>query len=142
MRFSPSIVAWTVATMLCASPAVTHAAGAKPDSSARDTTSAHGTIEQLLHDRAEFAPVEPNPARGHTELRYSIAKPGAVDLAIYDITGRRVRTLLHGPRHAGRDTVIWDGRGDTGLRMPNGVYFARLAAPGTLPRVQRIALMR
>jgi flagellar hook assembly protein FlgD len=65
-----------------------------------------------------------------------------VDLAIYDLTGRRVRTVLHGIRAAGPGSVTWDGRDEAGLRLANGLYFARLAAPGALPRVQKITLTR
>ena len=73
------------------------------------------------------APV-PNPFSGKTVLCYSLAKSGPVSLAIYGITGQRVRTLVQGVRPAGTSEVAWDGRDDFGKVVGAGVYFARFAA--------------
>jgi flagellar hook assembly protein FlgD len=76
-------------------------------------------------------------------LHYTLARPGAVDLAIVDLQGRRVRTLVHSERPAGASSVKWDGRDAFGVNVANGLYFARLVAPGErAPRVQKITLAR
>lgn len=93
--------------------------------------------------RTELARPFPNPAPGRTELRYTLARSGWVDLAIVDLQGRRVRTLLHAERPAGAASVRWDGRDASGVKVANGLYFARLAAPGErTPRVEKITLSR
>jgi hypothetical protein len=53
-----------------------------------------------------------------------------VHLAVYDVNGRRVRTLVDGPMVPGSFEVVWDGRSDGGAATAAGVYFVRLLTPG------------
>jgi len=73
----------------------------------------------------------PNPGPA-TMLRFELPARGLVDLSIYDMQGRRVRTLWHGTREAGRHELRWDGRGSDGAASPTGVYFCRLTAGGVV----------
>ena len=68
--------------------------------------------------------------RGAVTLR--LALPAAVDakLELFDLTGRRVRTLAAGTMTAGEHRVSWDRRDDRGVPVESGVYFARLWTPG------------
>jgi putative hemolysin len=69
----------------------------------------------------------PNPFNPSTVIRYAIPRPGAVNLSIYDVSGRRVRVLVDSPFQGGGDhSVEWDGRDDSGNAMASGVYFSRL----------------
>ncbi len=68
----------------------------------------------------------PNPGRASTTLRFELPEAERVSLAIYDIGGRRIRTLVDGLRQAGRHDVLWDGRTDAGEPSRVGVYFYRL----------------
>jgi hypothetical protein len=78
-----------------------------------------------------LGPNAPNPFTSVTTLHYAIAEAGRVSLVIYDLAGRRVRTLLDRAEPAGaRSQVTWDGRDARGRRAPGGVYLARLSAPG------------
>jgi hypothetical protein len=72
----------------------------------------------------------PNPFGADTRIRFALPEPGRVSLSVYDVTGRRVRTLVDGPRPAGRHDVTWDGRTDSGERVSSGVYFYRLSSGG------------
>ncbi len=72
----------------------------------------------------------PNPFGPTTHISFSIDRPGRVVLRIYDVAGRRVRTLIDGPREAKRHVVAWDGRNDKGKPVAAGVYFYKLEAPG------------
>ncbi|MEQ1834027.1 MAG: putative Ig domain-containing protein, partial [Candidatus Eisenbacteria bacterium] len=72
----------------------------------------------------------PNPARGATQLAFALAKPGAAELAIYSVDGRRVRTLAHGARDAGAYHLTWKGEDEGGRTQAPGVYWARLQADG------------
>ncbi len=65
--------------------------------------------------------VQPNPARSTAVIRYGLARPGHVDLALFDVTGRRVRTLVRGQQGQGRYAVSL-GSGT----MSQGTYFCRL----------------
>jgi hypothetical protein len=68
----------------------------------------------------------PNPFRGSTTIRLHNPVPGSrAALGIYDVTGRRVRTLMGGGEAAGFLEATWDGRDDGGHPLPSGVYLAR-----------------
>jgi hypothetical protein len=72
----------------------------------------------------------PNPARGSARLRYDVPEPGgALELSVYDVTGRRVRALWNGSQAAGSHVVWWDGRDDQGHALPAGIYLVRMRAP-------------
>ncbi|MCB9463852.1 MAG: hypothetical protein H6682_09230 [Candidatus Eisenbacteria bacterium] len=75
-------------------------------------------------------PGMPNPFHPRTTLRYSLGSPGPVDLAIFDVSGRRVRTLASGELSAGAHEVAWDGTDESGRRVASGTYWARLEAAG------------
>jgi hypothetical protein len=69
-----------------------------------------------------------NPVRESTRLAFTLPRAGAIELALHDAAGRRIRTLAAGPHAAGRHVVAWDVLDAAGRRVPAGVYFARLAA--------------
>lgn len=73
--------------------------------------------------------VRPNPFTTTTRLACAAKTDRPVDAALFDVTGRRVRTLqLHRPS-GGLHEVVWDGRDDRGRSVPSGVYILRVAAP-------------
>jgi hypothetical protein len=75
------------------------------------------------------APV-PSPMRDATRVRYTLAEPAAVSLALFDLTGRRVRTLASGPQSAGGHFVAL-AREDGGEgRLAPGLYWIRLVVAG------------
>jgi len=67
----------------------------------------------------------PNPFNPSTVVPFELAAAGHVNLAVYDVMGRRVATLVNGTMSAGRHTLTWDAAG-----LPSGVYMVRLAAGG------------
>jgi hypothetical protein len=71
----------------------------------------------------------PNPFNPTTAIRFSLAAEAEVRLAIYDVTGRSVRTLVSGKRPAGPSEVVWDGRDDRGVSVASGLYFCHLITP-------------
>ena len=75
--------------------------------------------------------VRPNPFRADADIEFALAAPGAVDLRVYDVTGREVRTLVHGDRlPAGVQHARWDGRSGDGRVVNAGIYFVRLKLAG------------
>ena len=88
-----------------------------------------------------YAP-SPNPFTGHTRLAYAVSVEGQeVDLAVFDLAGRRVRQLASGVQSVGRHDVEWDGRTDSGRPLEGGVYFLR-ARVGHDTRVMPLVHMR
>ena len=73
-----------------------------------------------------LAPPYPNPVRSRARIAFALPKAGAVELAVYDAAGRRVRTLVRGTLPAGHHEVTWNGRDDAGRSVAAGVYFVRL----------------
>jgi hypothetical protein len=68
----------------------------------------------------------PNPFNPTTTLRFTLETGGDAVLAIYDVTGRHVRTLVSGPMDAGAHQVVWDGTDDAGRAVASGVYMCQL----------------
>jgi len=80
---------------------------------------------------ALYAP-RPNPSAGPTTLRFDVPQhSGPVSVVIYNILGRRVRSLVSGPLERGRHERTWDGLDDAGHPVAAGVYFGRLAVGGS-----------
>lgn len=86
----------------------------------------------------------PNPASGATAFRFTLPAAGEVQLEIFDQRGRRLRTLLSGPRAEGAHTASWDGRDASGRPAGAGTYFGRLTVDGDAARarVRKITLTR
>ena len=89
----------------------------------------------------DLRPGVPNPFQSATTLSYSLPTDGHVRLAIHDVGGRAVATLVDGAETAGSHTRIWDGRRDDGRPVAAGVYFVRLDFGGEV-RSLRISRMR
>jgi hypothetical protein len=75
-----------------------------------------------------IARLYPNPVSGSMTVEMSLARPARVQLAVFDLAGRRVRTLADGDFAAGLRTATWDGRGDDGRLAANGFYVVRMRA--------------
>jgi hypothetical protein len=67
-----------------------------------------------------------NALAGSTRFRVGLPEAADVTIALYDVRGRRLRTLARGPREAGAFVLDWDGRDESGRAAPPGIYFARL----------------
>ena len=89
----------------------------------------------------QLDPNYPNPFNPTTTIRFALASTKDVDLTIFDMTGRRVRTLLRGRRNSGWHLIQWDGLDEKGRAVPSGVYLYRLKA-GRDVQVRRMVLIR
>ncbi len=65
----------------------------------------------------------PNPFNNSTEIRFSLARLSHIDLAVYDLLGRKVKTIACGDFAAGEYLVTWDGSDNDGNQVTSGVYF-------------------
>ncbi len=68
----------------------------------------------------------PNPFNGATRIEYSLPDPSHAELAIYDINGTKIRTLIDGYMMRGMHAATWDAKDDMGNDVPTGVYFYKL----------------
>lgn len=76
----------------------------------------------------------PNPSRSLTMLVLEADAAGLQELTVCDLLGRVVRRLGNGWFDAGRRERAWDGRDDSGVRVPPGIYYAHLRAPAGVVR--------
>ena len=90
----------------------------------------------------------PNPFNSSTVINYIVANlgpiPAQIHIDIYDIQGRKARTLINDREEVGRHNVIWDGRDDFGNEMTSGIYFARITQWNVdyLGRTQKLVLVK
>lgn len=102
------------------------------------------TVHQTAGTSAGLAPAVgasplrawPNPFTSATTLRYQSPRDAAVCVAVFDVTGRRVRTLLDRHQSGGPHEITWNGTDDTGRALPTAPYFIKLHTAGsseTLP---------
>jgi hypothetical protein len=68
----------------------------------------------------------PNPFNNSTIIEFTLKRPGSIELALFDILGRRVRELTAGVYPAGEFALEFTGQDDAGRNLPSGVYFYRL----------------
>ncbi len=84
----------------------------------------------------------PNPFNPVTLIQYELPTAGRVDLAVYDLSGRLVRTLVAAELlDAGRQTAPWNGRDDDDRAVASGVYFYRLEVGGEV-LTKRMVLLK
>ncbi len=86
-------------------------------------------------------PVSPNPFVDRALVTFDLPRAAGTSLTIYDVAGRRLRTLESGTTAAGRHSASWDGRSEEGRLAAAGVYLVRLVADGEV-RTQRVVLTR
>ena len=70
----------------------------------------------------------PNPFNPITKLHYSIPEKSLVSIAIYDILGNQVKTLINQTQDAGYKSVIWDATNDYGKPVSAGIYLYQIQA--------------
>ena len=83
----------------------------------------------------------PNPFSKSTRIAFTLPDRSHVTVGVYDIMGRKVKTLLDRPLSGGLHEVRWKGRGENGYKMSSGVYLYRLETD-TFQDVRRMTLVR
>ncbi len=83
----------------------------------------------------------PNPFASSTSIRFSLPARSGVRIDVFDVLGRRVRTLANEPLDAGVHLRHWDGREESGARATNGVYFVRMTA-GNFEATQKLVMLK
>jgi hypothetical protein len=106
----------------------------------RDSLAMHGRDAWLAGDelateasdpvRLSLGAPQPNPSLGTVAMTFGLPRPAAVAVAIYDVSGRRVRTLAAGPAAAGWHRLEWRGESDAGEAVRPGLFFVVMKAEG------------
>jgi ABC-type multidrug transport system ATPase subunit len=87
-------------------------------------------------------PNVPNPFNPSTTVWFDLPRPGGVNVGVYDLRGRVVRTLHTGALEAGRHHVEWDGRDTAGDPAAAGVYLLRLETADGEVRNRKMTLAK
>jgi hypothetical protein len=82
----------------------------------------------------------PNPFSPSTTISFELSRTMPVTVEVFDVTGRKVRTLRDGVLGAARHAVTWTGVNDAGQRVTPGVYFCRLVA-GNVVQTTKMSLL-
>jgi hypothetical protein len=105
-------------------------------------------LTSIVREHARQLPVTsvlypnyPNPFNSSTHIIYQLAKPGDVRLAIYDVLGREIKTLVDEREDTGDYLVVWDGRNNFGNFVSTGVYLVKLKTDD-YQNVRKILLMK
>ncbi len=78
----------------------------------------------------------PNPFNPTTNIKYTLAKNVKVYLAIYNMLGQRIRTLVDREQEAGYYTASWDGTNDFGYKVSSGIYIYRLSTDNFISTIK------
>ena len=76
----------------------------------------------IIPDKYTLLQNYPNPFNPETTIEFGLPKAGFVEIAIYDINGKLVKTLVSEQRQAGNFWIKWDARDESGNRVSSGVY--------------------
>jgi flagellar hook assembly protein FlgD len=107
------------------------------------------TVVVTLNDKANVPKVfalsqnYPNPFNPVTHFSVDVPRTSEVEIAVFDLLGRKITTLLTGEQPAGSIGIEWDGRDGNSLSVPSGVYFVRMNAKADgFSTVRKIMLMK
>ena len=73
-------------------------------------------------------------------IRFDLAAPANIELAVYNAAGQRVRTLFSGAQNAGAHTLTWDGLTDNGRSAASGVYLYRFSTDSKIEQRKMLLL--
>jgi len=102
--------------------------------SARDQRT-HPATFQLLQNY-------PNPFNSGTVIPFDLPVAAHIQVAVYDLSGRRVTILVNGQLQAGPHAVRWDGTNAQGVKLPSGLFLVKLESDALVTQTRKIILMR
>jgi len=104
----------------------------------RPTTT--GVNESTIAYLTGLGPCQPNPIGAGATLRFRMGAQAPVKIELYDVAGRRVRTLFTGPATAGEHKLDFRAVDQAGRRIASGVYFLRMVTP-TVTQVKQVTVV-
>ena len=83
----------------------------------------------------------PNPFNLVTKLRYDLPENSHVNITIYDMLGRAVKTMVNQHQNAGHRSIIWDGTNDYDNTVSTGIYLYQIQA-GAYTRTKKMVFLK
>ncbi len=84
----------------------------------------------------------PNPFNPSTTIAYDLGTEERVSVEIFDLQGRKVKTLLDKVQGPGRHTVVWDGTDEDGMSVPSGTYMYVVRTEGGKVQTKKAILLK
>ncbi|RMD96105.1 MAG: T9SS C-terminal target domain-containing protein, partial [Calditrichaeota bacterium] len=103
-------------------------------------TTVENTTESELIKGFQLMQNYPNPFNSSTQINYAVAQQAEVQIRVYDITGKEVKTLVNQTQVQGRYQIRWDGLNNLGKEVSSGIYFI-LMKIGNSKAVNRAVLL-
>ncbi|RKY49212.1 MAG: hypothetical protein DRP91_04775 [Candidatus Neomarinimicrobiota bacterium] len=85
--------------------------------------------------------IYPNPFNPSANIAFELRKEDRVKIVVYDITGRVVRKLIDNRFSPGSYALRWNGKNDSGMPLPSGIYFVKISTSGK-NIVKKVTLIR
>jgi len=98
-------------------------------------------LESLLPDKFALHQNYPNPFNPVTTLRYDLPENSLVNIIIYDLLGRQVKSLINQTQDAGFKSIIWNATNDYGKPVSAGVYLYQIQA-GEFVQTKKMVLLK
>lgn len=116
----------------CGQQAGAHAALQQDEAPDGSQVEGSMSVGPVVPERSSLEAPWPNPAARSVTLEFGVGRGngGVHRLVVYDVGGRRVRTVFQADLAPGVYRRLWDGRDERGRMVSSGMYFARLAGPG------------
>ena len=97
--------------------------------------------DETPSDGLSVARTDRDPVGASAQFSIRLPRSNRVSFSIYNVVGRRIRTLANGNMAAGFSTLTWDGTDEHGNAVPSGIYFYRAVA-GDQVVTDRMVLLR
>ena len=94
-----------------------------------------GPVNHLYQSR-------PNPFNTRATIRFNLATQGRVDLDVFDVEGRLVKTLVNGDCDGGENSVVWDGTDNQGNRVGGGVFWMQMTTHDGYTSGKKMVVLR
>lgn len=101
-------------------------------------------IEENLTEKQIYLNNTPNPFTSETYIKYNVPQNGLVkvNLAIYDVSGKIIKTLIDKYQTQGQYKIFWNGKNKNGSRVNPGVYFCQLKILNSIKENRKLILLR
>ncbi|MCP4582491.1 MAG: T9SS type A sorting domain-containing protein [candidate division Zixibacteria bacterium] len=104
-------------------------------------TSIEDNLETVLPEKFNLYQNYPNPFNPTTIIEFEIQKQSDVEITVFNILGRKIRSLVSENLSAGKYTARWDGTNESGISVASGIYFYSLRI-GELTKTKKMVLLK
>ena len=100
------------------------------------------SIQEEALKQSPVLRVYPNPFNNRIEISYKVMEPGPVNVSIFDILGKQVRTIARVDHNIGWNSGFWDGKDNADRAVSGGIYIIRLQSLERLETIEKILYIK